>query len=284
MTDSVICRLDDVLATDRSRTGGKGANLAVMTRAGLPVPPGIVVTTSAYRRFVGDHSLDARITRELADVGEGPDAVAAASARLRKAFEAAPMSDELREEITAACALFGNAPVAVRSSATAEDLPEASFAGQQDSILGVVGSDAICDAVRRCWSSLWSARAIAYRRDKDIGHADISIAVVVQPMVAADVAGVLFTADPRSGRRDRIVVEAAPGLGEAVVGGGSNPGRWMIDTTTGSAISEPDRALLTAEQLDTLVDLGRRAADVFGTPQDVEWAVAEGRCWLVQAR
>lgn len=217
MTDSVICRLDDVLATDRSRTGGKGANLAVMTRAGLPVPPGIVVTTSAYRRFVGDHSLDARITRELADVGEGPDAVAAASARLRKAFEAAPMSDELREEITAACALFGNAPVAVRSSATAEDLPEASFAGQQDSILGVVGSAAICDAVRRCWSSLWSARAIAYRRDKDIGHADISIAVVVQPMVAADVAGVLFTADPRSGRRDRIVVEAAPGLGEAVV-------------------------------------------------------------------
>ena len=280
----MICRLDDVLATDRSRTGGKGANLAVMTRAGLPVPPGIVVTTSAYRRFVGDHSLDARITRELADVGEGPDAVAAASARLRKAFEAAPMSDELREEITAACALFGNAPVAVRSSATAEDLPEASFAGQQDSILGVVGSDAICDAVRRCWSSLWSARAIAYRRDKDIGHADISIAVVVRPMVAADVAGVLFTADPRSGRRDRIVVEAAPGLGEAVVGGGSNPGRWMIDTTTGSAISEPDRALLTAEQLDTLVDLGRRAADVFGTPQDVEWAVAEGRCWLVQSR
>ena len=118
-----------------------------MTRyAGLPVPPGIVVTTSTYRRFVGDHSLDARITRELADVGEGPDAVAAASARLRKAFEAAPMSDELREEITAACALFGNAPVAARSSATAEDLPEASFAGQQDSILGVVGSMALAIA------------------------------------------------------------------------------------------------------------------------------------------
>ena len=284
MTDSVICRLDDVLATDRSLAGGKGANLAVLTRAGLPVPPGIVVTTSAYCRFVADHGLDARITRELADVGEGPDAVAAASARLRTAFEAAPMSDELRDEIAAACALFGNAPVAVRSSATAEDLPEASFAGQQDSILGVVGSASVCDAVRRCWSSLWSARAIAYRRDKDIGHANLSIAVVVQPMVAADVAGVLFTADPRSGRRDRIVVEAASGLGEAVVGGGTNPRRWIINTATGSAISQPDRALLTARQLDTLVDLGRRAADVFGTPQDVEWAVAEGRCWLVQSR
>lgn len=284
MSDSLICRLDDVRATDRSLTGGKGANLAVLARSGLPVPPGFVVTTSAYRGFVTEHGLDALVARELADISEDAETIASASARLRKAFEAAPMSTDVRQQIAAACREFGDVPVACRSSATAEDLPEASFAGQQDSVLRVVGLDAVNEAVKRCWSSLWSARAIAYRRDRDIGHADISIAVVVQQMVNAAVAGVLFTADPRSGRRDRVVIEAAPGLGEAVVGGGTNPDRWIIETTTGSALSRPERPLLSAAQLDTLVDLGRRAADVFDTPQDVEWAVAQHRCWLLQSR
>ncbi|PRC49242.1 phosphoenolpyruvate synthase, partial [Mycobacterium sp. ITM-2017-0098] len=133
-----------------------------------------MVVTAAYVQFVGEHRLDALIQSELADIGADPDAVDAASSRLRRAFESAPMSDGLRDQLAAALTALGDSPLAVRSSATAEDLPEASFAGQQDTVLNVVGAVALCDAVRRCWSSLWTARAIAYRRDQDIGHEDIS--------------------------------------------------------------------------------------------------------------
>lgn len=227
MTGALIHWLTDAGAADPSRSGGKGAKLALLVQAGLPVPAGFVVLTEAYRRFVGDHGLDGLIRQQLgaidADPAGDPDVVHAVSARLRAAFESAPMSEELRDQVAAAHSKRGAAASAVRSSATAEDLPEASFAGQQDTFLNIVGAEALCEAIKRCWSSLWSARAIAYRRDNDIGHEDISIAVVVQSMVPASVAGVLFTADPISGRRDRIVIEAAAELGEAVVGGGMTP-------------------------------------------------------------
>jgi rifampicin phosphotransferase len=284
MTDAMICRLTDSEAADPSRTGGKGANLAVLARAALPVPPGFVVVTAAYREFVREHQLDALIQRELTGIGTDPDAVDAASSRLRRAFESEPMSEMLRDQLVTACDTLGDGPLAVRSSATAEDLPEASFAGQQDTVLNVVGAVALCDAVRRCWSSLWTARAIAYRRDQDIGHDNISVAVVVQTMVPAEVAGVLFTADPMSGRRDHVVVEAAAGLGEAVVGGGTTPQRWIIDAPTHRLLTGPERALLAPEHLDALVDLGTRSARLFGIPQDLEWAVCDGRCWLLQSR
>ncbi len=284
MTESMICRLTDSEATDPARTGGKGANLAVLARSGLPVPRGFVVVTAAYREFVREHRLGAAIQRELADLGADPDAVDAASARLRGAFESAPISDELRDQLAAACAPLGEGQLAVRSSATAEDLPEASFAGQQDTVLNVVGAEALCEAVRRCWSSLWSARAIAYRRDQGIGHEDIAVAVVVQQMVPADVAGVLFTADLMSGRRDHIVIEAAAGLGDAVVGGATTPERWIIDAPTHRVLTRPERALLAPGHCDTLVDLGMRAARLFGNPQDVEFAVHDARCWLLQSR
>lgn len=289
MTGALIHWLTDAGAADPSRSGGKGAKLALLVQAGLPVPAGFVVLTEAYRRFVGDHGLDGLIRQQLgaidADPAGDPDVVHAVSARLRAAFESAPMSEELRDQVAAAHSKLGAAASAVRSSATAEDLPEASFAGQQDTFLNIVGAEALCEAIKRCWSSLWSARAIAYRRDNDIGHEDISIAVVVQSMVPASVAGVLFTADPISGRRDRIVIEAAAELGEAVVGGGMTPDRWVLDAVTRRPIDAPERALLTSEQLDSLVDLGARATAVFGIPQDLEWAVDDdGRCRLLQSR
>lgn len=284
MTVAWICRLTDAEAADPSRTGGKGANLAVMVQAGLPVPPGFVVLTVAYRAFVRDHHLDTLIRREMAHLDTDPDAVDAASARLRQAFESVPMSDGLRAEIATAHSALGNTPLAVRSSATAEDLPEASFAGQQDTELNVVGTEALYDAVRTCWSSLWTARAIAYRHHQGIGHENLSVAVVVQPMVPAEVAGVLFTADPMSGRRDHVVIEAAAGLGDAVVSGATTPDRWIVDAPTRAIMSGPRRPWLTPEQLDTLVDLGLRAARIFAVPQDVEWAVHDGRCWLLQSR
>lgn len=285
MADSDICWLTEQAATDPARSGGKAANLAVLVQAGLPVPDGFVVTAEAYRRFVAEHRLGALIDREIAGLDAGPEAVAAASDRLRAAFHAAPLSAQLRSALGAAYATVGEGRVAVRSSATAEDLPDASFAGQQDTVLNVEGVTALCDAVRRCWSSLWSARAIAYRRDRsDIGPEDLAIAVVVQPMVAADVAGVLFTADPVSGRRDRMVVEATAGLGDAVVSGSVTPDRWVIDTAPRRVTSGPAGGSLTCEQLDTLADLGARAAEIFGCPQDLEWALAGRRLRLLQSR
>jgi pyruvate,water dikinase len=283
----VISRLTDPDAVDLSRTGGKGANLAALVRAGLPIPAGFVVSTSVYRDFVREHRLDVLIRQEMAHLDDHHGAVDAASQRLRRAFEVAENPADVREAITAAYTTLGEGPVAVRSSATAEDLPEASFAGQQDTVLNVVGASDLCDAVRRCWSSLWTARAIAYRRRHDIEHERVAVAVVVQRMVPADVAGVLFTADPVSGRRDHIVIEAAAGLGEAVVSGRVSPDRWTIDARTHAVLSGPDDAapsLLTPDQLHALVGLGSRAADVFGIPQDIEWAVCGGRCWLLQSR
>lgn len=281
----MICWLSDPDASDVGRTGGKGANLSLLLRERLPIPPGFVIVTAAYRDFVAQHGLDTVIRHELQDLTDDPDTVHAVSARLRAAFQCAEMTAELRAQITAASGDLGQTPFAVRSSATAEDLPDASFAGQQDTVLNVVDGEALCDAVQRCWSSVWSARAIAYRRDRGIRHEDVSIAVIVQPMVVATVAGVMFTADPLSGRRDRIVIEAAASSAEAVVSGAVTPQRWVLDAATRRQLSAPAQALLTRHNLATLCELGVRAASVFGSPQDVEWVVDEhGRCWLLQSR
>ncbi|MEO3756937.1 PEP/pyruvate-binding domain-containing protein [Mycobacterium sp. B14F4] len=277
--------LADSASTDPTVTGGKGANLAVMTRAGLPVPAGFVVTTSAYDEFVHAHCLGGVIDRELERLAADPGAVDTVSDRLRRAFAEAGMPDALRAEISAAYQLLGAPAVAVRSSATAEDLPQASFAGQQNTVLNVEGAQALCDAVKRCWSSLWTVRALTYRARNDIGNRGLSVAVVVQEMVPADVAGVMFTADPLSGRRDRMVIEAAAGLGEAVVSGHVTPARWLVDTRGGpvpeavGGAGQLDRSLV-----DALTELGTRTADLFGVPQDIEWAVSNGRCWLLQSR
>ena len=195
------------------------------------------------------------------------------------------MPADVAAAITDAYAALGDrVPVAVRSSATAEDLPGASFAGQQDTYLNVVGVDAVLDAVRRCWASLWTDRAVAYRADAGIPHAGTQLAVVVQRMVDAQVAGVLFTADPISGKRTRSVLDAAPGLGDAVVSGAVDPDHWVVDgrvITQGPAAA----ACLADRQVRDLVDLGRRVEAHFGAPQDIEWALdPEGALWLTQSR
>ncbi|HVE68290.1 MAG TPA: PEP/pyruvate-binding domain-containing protein, partial [Solirubrobacteraceae bacterium] len=200
--------------------------------------------------------------------------------------------------------------VAVRSSATAEDLPTASFAGQQDTYLNVVGDEAVLDAVRRCWASLWTDRAVSYRAGGGIDHRDVRLAVVVQRMVEATVAGVLFTANPLTGKRRHAVIDAAPGLGESVVSGAVNPDHFVVDKTTGAIVErclgdkrmeirpvagggtqriEPegrdDEASLSDDQIRALAALGARVEVHYGAPQDTEWAVdAGGKVWLLQAR
>jgi phosphohistidine swiveling domain-containing protein len=190
-----------------------------------------------------------------------------------------------RTEVLAAYERLGDGPVAVRSSATAEDLPDASFAGQQDTVLDVTGPDALFAAIETCWASLHSTRAVAYRRAHDIDEAQVLMAVVVQRMVDAEVAGVLFTANPLTGCRTEMLVDAARGPGSAVVDGSGTADHYVLDGSAGPDSSGPDGGCLTSAQLANLRSAGERVQDHFGCPQDVEWAIdRQGTLWLLQSR
>nr|WP_188190326.1 PEP/pyruvate-binding domain-containing protein [Nonomuraea sp. SYSU D8015] len=275
----LVAPLDAFGRGDLAMAGGKGANLGELVRSGFPVPGGFVVTTNAYDQVAQGHSGQAY-------------------------FEQVELPGELREAILEAYAALGAGPVAVRSSATAEDLPGAAFAGQQDTYLNVVGEEALLDAVRRCWGSLWTDRAVAYRAKLSIDDSEVSIAVVVQSMVEAEMAGVMFTANPVSGDRGQLVIDASSGLGEAVVSGLVTPDHYVVDAE-GQVEFTPGRREVVirgaagggvtrekgtgAERLpDAVVGdlavLGRRVAGHFGRPQDIEWAYAGGRVHLLQAR
>ena len=270
------------LSADRTaEAGGKAANLGALIAAGFDVPPGFCVTTAGYRLAVhGTPVAGGRVPDH-----DLPDAAAARSAVLAGTFP-----PEVASAVRKAYARMGSdVPVAVRSSATAEDLPGASFAGQQDTYLNVVGIDAVLDAVHRCWASLWTDRAVAYRAAQGIDGAGVALAVVVQRMVDAAVAGVLFTADPVTGRRRQAVIDAAPGLGEAVVSGSVDPDRFVVDTATGRVLESRHGATkdfcLTTDQVVALSRLGDRVERSFGAPQDIEWAVdTNGHHWLTQSR
>jgi rifampicin phosphotransferase len=265
-------------AADLALAGGKGANLGELVREGFPVPPGFVITTAAY-----EHAL--RSAGQAA--GQVPADEEAAQV---------PVPDDLRTEILAAYRGLGAGRVAVRSSATAEDLPGAAFAGQQDTFLNVVGEAALLAAVAKCWTSLWTDRAIAYRSRLGIGPAQVRIAVVVQVMVSADWAGVLFSANPVSGSREELVVDAARGPGEAVVSGTVTPDLYVLDRAghvkrrhsgqqeTVSRGKHDGGPELSGDILRQLAALASAAAWHFGSPQDIEWACAGGRLYILQAR
>lgn len=231
----LVLSLNDANATLET-AGGKGAALSELARAGLPVPGGFHVTTAAYQEFVTSTGVADRIRAELAaaygpDGDADADTAAGAGARIRALFEEGPLPSALEQAIAKAYADLGDGArtVAVRSSATAEDLPDLSFAGQQDTYLNISGERALLGAVRKCWASLWTDRALAYRARAGIAHEDVSLAVVVQELVAADAAGVMFTVDPLGGRADRLVVNAAWGLGEAVVSGLVTPDTLVVE-------------------------------------------------------
>ncbi|HEV2582812.1 MAG TPA: PEP/pyruvate-binding domain-containing protein [Ktedonobacteraceae bacterium] len=293
--------------------GGKAANLGVLTNAKFPVPPGFCVTTNAYALVAADTGLqrllDTYAAREHGDAKRLEDLAQAA----RDCMLAATIPTDIADAIAAAYGSLGSGaplPVAVRSSATAEDLPFASFAGQQDTYLNIVGVEAVLDAVRRGFASLWTDRAVSYRQSLGLDQSSVKLAVVVQRMVESSVAGVLFTAHPVTGKRRQAVIDANPGLGEAVVSGATNPDHFVVNTATGELVerrlgeksvvirgaagggtlqssesSGRNEACLTDEQIRALADLGARVEAYYGEPQDIEWAIdPEGVLWLTQSR
>jgi pyruvate,water dikinase len=293
--------LDDVRADDLAAVGGKAASLGELTAAGLPVPAAFVVTADTYRTFIEDTGIDAELFDAVDVDAEDSADLAEAAEHARELIEGTPIPDGLREEILAASDRIGeDASVAVRSSATAEDLPEASFAGQQETFLNVTREDLLA-RVRECWASLFTQRAIYYRQEQGFAHDDVDIAVVVQEMVDAEKSGVMFTSHPSTGA-PLVTIEAAWGLGEAVVSGAVTPDNYVVDRATGDLEDEAvadkkvmhvrddetgetverevpeDRRsarVLEEDELDALVDLGEEIEAHYGEPQDVEWAIAD---------
>ncbi len=289
--------------------GGKGANLSKLAQAGFPVPGGFLVTTAAYTTFVAANGLDAPLQHALAGVKfDDPAALEVASQEIRAAFMAGTVPSGLREAIQQAYGQFGQPPVAVRSSATAEDLPDMSFAGQQDTYLNIVGESALLHAVKACWGSLWTARAIGYRSRNQIAHGDVLLSVVVQTMVQSEVSGVLFTANPLTGNRNESTIDATLGLGEALVSGLVEPDHYVVETRSGRILSKrlgekatvirsqsgggtlttkiaaATQQALPDAQLVALAALGARVADFYAFPQDIEWAWANSQFYLLQSR
>jgi phosphohistidine swiveling domain-containing protein len=292
--------------------GGKGASLARLAAAGLPVPPGFCITTAAYRGFVAEHGLQEQILAAVAAATpDQPATLEEASHRIGRLFAQQPIPDDMAEAIRRAYAGLGegDVSVAVRSSATAEDLPGMSFAGQQESYLNIRGAEAVLEAVKKCWASLWTARAVSYRARQGITPDSVAMAVVVQVLIQADAAGVLFTANPLTGKRDEILINAAWGLGEAIVSGAVTPDALTVERATGRVIrravtekqamtilaeggthvvpvpdSQKKRMVLSDAQAGELAGFGRKIDDLYGMPMDVEWALAGGRFAILQAR
>lgn len=263
MTAVLVRPLAELASSDIAVAGGKGANLGELMRSGFAVPDGFVVTTDAYR--LAASALDASDPHAIAE-------------RLRSD----PVPDAVATAVREAYRALGGM-VAVRSSATAEDLPEASFAGQQDTYLGVQGEDAVIEAIRKCWASLWNDRAVSYRSTHGVSASGLALAVVVQRLVRARAAGVLFTADPLTGQRRRAVVDAVRGLGERLVSGAANPDHFVVDARSGEILERRGDAIDDARLVE-LARVGERIEEHFARPQDIEWAVDGERLWIVQSR
>ncbi len=303
--------LGEVGAADRAAAGGKGASLGELLRAGIPVPPGFVITVTAFERALASVDPSGEIHRDIealdaADSG----AIARCAAQVRTRIAGAPLPAGIEDEVTTRYRALGGGgggraddggvPVAVRSSATGEDSAEASFAGLQDTYLWVCGAGAVVDHVRRCWASLYNAEAVAYRLRMNWAEHDVAMAVVVQRMVEPRCAGVMFTRSPVTGDRSVIAVEGSWGLGSALVSGEVTPDSFVISKVTGEIVRRTvsakhrlhrrdpggsgvtaddvpkpmrDRPCLDDAEIAVLASLGRRVEDHYGAPQDIEWAI-----------
>jgi len=309
-------RFENISKEDVGSAGGKGANLGELTQAGIPVPPGFVVTAETYNKFMTETGIYGNImdilsgininnTKELQDSAE----------KIKRIIIETPIPEDIStfiiEGYNALCHKVGveDVLVAIRSSATAEDLPEASFAGQQDTFLNIQGSESVVEYVRKCWASLFEARAIFYREENNFEHSKVYIAVVVQEMVEAEKAGVMFTVNPSTGE-DVALIEGSWGLGEAVVSGSVTPDTYYVDKKTNEVldfsiadkkvmfeklasgetkqVDVPDelrkRRVLPESELIELTEMGKRIQKHYNAPQDTEWAFHDNTLYMLQSR
>ncbi|MFB0972458.1 MAG: phosphoenolpyruvate synthase [Tissierellia bacterium] len=319
-----IKRFNEVGKNDIPIVGGKGANLGEMTQMGLDVPPGFCVTSSAYNYFIDYTNLNetVKVLLERLDV-DNPDSLTLVSERLQAKLNESKIPEDLEAEIRAAYRDFSKAVdlenplVAVRSSATAEDLPDASFAGQQDTYLHIAGEDELLKHIRMCWASLWTARAIYYREKQKFDHFDVALSVVVQKMVNSEKSGVMFTANPISQNLDEMMINASYGLGEAVVSGMVTPDEYIVNKKTKqiveTTISEKNVMVIKADdgigtrlvqvadylgneavsseclssyELSTLIDYGIKIENLYKSIQDIEWGIDEDtkKLYILQSR
>ena len=303
---SFVCWLDGYDPAERARLGGKNASLGELLAAGLPVPPGFAVTVDAYHTVRGHADVRQAVAGLLGEVDlADPAALEELSAAIRGRIEQVPLDDAVAAAVASAytelcerCQLDA-VPVAVRSSATAEDLPDASFAGEHDTYLWVRGAGELLRHLTRCWSSLFTARAIAYRRERGYDHDVVAMSVGVQKMVRPTASGVAFTLNPRDGDRSQVAVEAAWGFGEGIVSGEVTPDSFLVDKVLGEIVQRTisDKAVqyrlgdgdrvervevaadrrtapsLTDDQVKAVARLARRAERHYRRPQDVEWAL-----------
>lgn len=302
---------DGELAT---AAGGKGASLCRMSRAGLPVPEGFIVRSEMFNAFMEANGLWEYVFEKLGTIDFSSDAsLIAVAAEIRERIIGCPVPRDMAEDIVKHYARIGNGhePVAVRSSGTAEDLDDASFAGQQETFLFVIGDGDVVKFIKECWASLYNDRAIFYRREKNFDERSISIAVVVQRMVSAQKAGVMFTSNPITNDYNTVVLEAAWGLGEAIVSGIVTPDNLWIDKRTGEVTTEyiseketmvvrlserggtkeepvpeelREAPVLSDGERNQLVDLARRIEGFYNKPEDIEWAIVDGQVFLLQSR
>ncbi|MGH7434893.1 MAG: phosphoenolpyruvate synthase, partial [Polyangiaceae bacterium] len=283
-----VLRLEEIEGAQVALAGGKGAGLGELSRMeGVRVPAGFCVTTEAFDRILADApSIDDRLDRLSRIAPDDREGIRALSAEIRRAIEGTPLPVDLASAITEAVSRLGDPfAFAVRASATAEDLPTASVAGQQESYLNVVGSAAVLAHVSRCWASLFTERAVTYRGRNGFDHRKVHMAVVVQRMVLAQASGVLFTADPVTSNRTIAAVEAGRGLGEALVSGRMNPDLYRVrDGVVVAQVPAGREPALTDAQVVELVRLGRTLEARFGRPQDIEWCLADGAFAIVQSR
>ena len=309
---NLILSFDNIRASDLPLVGGKGANLGEMTHAGFPIPSGFCVTTLAFQQFMDAcsnadelyrllDSIDSHDIEKTREVGQ----------KVRETLLEIPMPQEIADAVTQFWQSLGaDEAYAVRSSATAEDLPDASFAGQQDTYLNIIGEMALLDAIRRCWVSLFTDRAILYRSKNNFAHEDVQLSVVVQQMVMSEMSGILFTADPLTGHRHTLAIDASFGLGEALVSGLVSPDAYQVDKRSKTIIerqiaykqvviypekdggvrqekldkAQRKQVVLTDTQILDLADLGCRVEAHYGIPQDIEWAIVDNQLYLLQAR
>ncbi|MEX2012555.1 MAG: phosphoenolpyruvate synthase [Patescibacteria group bacterium] len=301
----------EISKDDIPLVGGKGANLGEMTRAKLPVPPGFIITAQAYYKFIRENGIDRFIAKETKGIDpEDSKKLNDIAEHVQKAIKERDLPATLVKEIETAYQEMHEGPVAVRSSATAEDLPDASFAGQQATFLNIEGKNKLIKAVRECWASLFEARAIYYRTVNKFDHLKVGIAVPVQRMVQSEVSGIMFTVDPVNSDDSKIVIDAGLGLGEAIVSGSVTPDHYTVDKAKMEIISkeigaqewkiirnsagnnehvsltdqEKKSQKLTDEQIISLSKIGAQVEKHYGKPQDTEWALEGGSFYMVQAR